>query len=121
MKKIKYYLDTTIFNFVFADVESEKKEITKKLFRDLSVIAEGIYVSSEVIREISRAPEPRRSELEGLVRETNPLLLEVDIETEELAERYVKEGIIPVKYRSDAIHIAVAVINGIEVIISWNF
>ncbi len=121
MKKIKYYLDTTVFNFVFADVDSEKKEITKKLFRDLSVIAEGIYISSEVIREISRAPEPRRSELEGLVRESNPLLLEVDIETEELAERYVKESIIPVKYRSDAIHIAVAVINGIEVIISWNF
>ena len=121
MKKIKYYLDTTIFNFVFAEGDIEKKDITLKLFKDLFLIANGIYISDEVIREISRAPEPRKSQLEGLVRETNPLLLEVDLEAEELAERYIKEGIIPERYRSDALHIAVAVINGIEVIVSWNF
>lgn len=121
MKKVKYYLATTIFNFVFAEGDAEKKDITLKLFKDLVLIAEGIYISDEVIREISRAPEPRKSQLERLLRETNPLLLEVDMEAEELAERYVKEGIIPERYRSDALHIAVAVINGIEVIVSWNF
>jgi predicted nucleic acid-binding protein len=121
LKKVKYYLDTTIFNFVFAEGDAEKKDISLKLFKDLVLIAEGIYISDEVIREISRAPEPRKSQLERLLRETNPLLLEVDIEAEELAERYVKEGIIPERYRSDALHIAVAVINGIEVIVSWNF
>lgn len=121
MKKIKYYLDTTIFNFVFAEGDAEKRDITLKLFKDLSRIAEGIYISDEVIREISRAPEPRKSQLESLLRENNPLLLEIDLEAEELAERYIKEGIIPERYRGDAIHIAVAVINGIEAIISWNF
>lgn len=121
MKKIRYYLDTTIFNFVFAEGDAEKKGITVKLFKDLPLIAEGIYISNEVVREISRADEPRRSQLERLIREANPLLLEVDIEAEELAERYIKEGIIPARYRSDALHIAVAVINGIEAIISWNY
>lgn len=121
MKKIKYYLDTTIFNFVFAEGDDEKKDITLKLFKDLPLIAEGVFISDEVIREISRANEPRKSQLEGLVRKANPLLLEVDIEVEELAERYIKEGIIPLRYRSDALHIAVAVINGIKAIVSWNF
>ena len=121
MKKIKYYLDTTIFNFVFAEGDTEKKDITVQLFKDLPSISNGIYISDEVIREINRAPEPRKSQLVGQLEETKPLLLEVDIEAEELAERYVKEGIIPERYRSDAVHIAVAVINGIEVIVSWNF
>ena len=121
MKKIKYYLDTTIFNFVFAEGDTEKKDITVKLFKDLPSISNGIYISDEVIREISRAPEPRKSQLVGQLEETNPLLLEVDIEAEELAVRYVKERIIPERYRSDAVHIAVAVVNGIEVIVSWNF
>jgi len=121
LKKIKYYLDTTIFNFVFAEGDMEKRDITLKFFRDLPLSAEGIYISDEVIREISRASEPRKSQLESLIRETNPLLLDIDIEAEELAERYIKEGIIPERYRSDAIHIAVAVINGIDVIVSWNF
>ncbi|MFZ6016982.1 MAG: PIN domain-containing protein [Nitrospirota bacterium] len=121
MKKIKYYLDTTIFNFVFAEGDAEKKDVTLKLFRDLPLIAEGIYISDEVIREVSRAPEPRKSQLEGLLREINPLLLEADLEAEELAERYIKEGIIPERYRGDALHIAVAVVNGIDAIVSWNF
>lgn len=121
MKKIKYYLDTTIFNFVFAEGDTEKKDITIKLFKDLPLIAEGTYISDEVIREISRAPEPRKSQLEELLKEVNPLLLEIDLEAEELAERYIKEGVIPERYRGDALHIAVAVINGIEAIVSWNF
>ncbi|MCF6156865.1 MAG: PIN domain-containing protein [Candidatus Brocadia sp.] len=121
MKKIACYLDTTIFNFVFAEGDAERKDITAKFFNNLPSIAEGIYISEEVIREISRAPEPRKSQLEDLVRKTNPLLLDIDLETEELAERYIKEGIIPEKYRSDALHIAVTVINGIDVIVSWNF
>ncbi|MFZ3064995.1 MAG: PIN domain-containing protein [Nitrospirota bacterium] len=121
MKKIRYYLDTTVFNFVFAESDTEKKEITLKFFKDLPLIADGVYISDEVVREISRAPEPRKSQLEGLIRGTNPFLLEIDLEIEELAERYISEGIIPEKYRSDAIHIATAVINGIDVIVSWNF
>jgi predicted nucleic acid-binding protein len=121
LKKIKYYLDTTIFNFAFAEGDTEKKNITLKLFKDLPIIAEGIYISDEVIREISRAPEPRKSQLEDLLRKTQPFLLEIGLEAEELAERYIKEGIIPEKFRGDALHIAVAVINGIEAIVSWNF
>ncbi|MEW6675336.1 MAG: PIN domain nuclease [Nitrospirota bacterium] len=102
-------------------MQKEKKDVTLKLFRDLPLIAEGIYISDEVIREVSRAPEPRKSQLEGLLREINPLLLEADLEAEELAERYIKEGIIPERYRGDALHIAVAVVNGIDAIVSWNF
>ena len=121
MKRIKYYLDTSIFNFVFAEDDRPKRDITLKFFKDLPLIAEGIYISDEVVREISRAPEPRKSQLGGLLKETNPYLLEMGIEAEELAERYIKEGIIPERYRGDALHVAVAVINGIDAIVSWNF
>jgi len=106
-----------------ADTEDDrqKRDITLKLFKDLSLIAEGTYIPDEVVREISRAPEPRKSQLEGLLEETNPYLLEMGIETEELAERYTKEGIIPERYRGDALHISMAVINGMDAIVSWNF
>jgi predicted nucleic acid-binding protein len=49
--------------------------------------------------------------------------LEVIYETETcvtLVEEYVKRKIIPRKYRDDARHIAVAVVNDIDVIITWN-
>lgn len=117
----KYYLDTTILNFAFIDDDIEKREITLKFFNQLPLLAEEVYISDEVVREVSRAPEPRKSQLEYLLREINPSILGVDFETDELANRYIKEEIISERYKSDAIHIAVAVINETEVIVSWNF
>lgn len=121
MKKIKYYLDTTILNFAFADDAPERKKHTQKLLDAFPSIAEAVYISDEVINEISKAQEPKRTQLEELVREINPFGLVIGKEAEDLAERYIKEGVIPKKYRSDALHIAVSVVNGIEVIVSWNF
>ena len=33
---------------------------------------------------------------------------------------YLQEGVVPAKFRDDARHIAVAVINSIDVIVTWN-
>lgn len=121
MKKIRCYLDTTVLNFAFADDAVEKKEITLTFLKNLPQLAEEVFISDEVIREISRASDPKKSRLEGLLREINPTLVEIDVEIEELSERYVKEGIIPERYRSDALHIAAATVHEIGVIVSWNF
>jgi len=121
LKKIKYYLDTSIFNFVFEEKDSDKKFLTEKLFDNLPSIAEGIYISDEVVREISRAPASRRNHLEDLLKKVEPYLLEINYEIEELADCYIEQGIIPEKYRGDALHIAASVVNSIEAIVSWNF
>ncbi|MFH1777033.1 MAG: hypothetical protein ABH952_05685 [Candidatus Omnitrophota bacterium] len=55
------------------------------------------------------------------MKKAAPFLLKIDTEIEELADCYIKEKIIPLRYRGDALHIAAAVVNGIEAIISWNF
>jgi len=47
--------------------------------------------------------------------------LSVDEDVLELAKRYIAEGIIPERYEDDALHIAVASINNLDAIISWNF
>ncbi|MFQ5835442.1 MAG: hypothetical protein ACE5HR_05940 [bacterium] len=38
-----------------------------------------------------------------------------------LANKYIVEGVIPVKYGNDATHIAVASVNDLDVVVSWNF
>lgn len=121
MKKIRCYLDTSVLNFFFAEDDIVRRNITVKFFDQLHIIADQVCISDEVTKEINQAPEPIRSQLMGLIGKTEPLLLEFDIEAEELAERYIREGIIPERHKSDAIHIAVATVNGIEVIVSWNF
>ena len=31
------------------------------------------------------------------------------------------EGLIPIKYRNDALHLAVAVVHDVDAVVSWNF
>jgi len=38
-----------------------------------------------------------------------------------LAREYIEKGIIPAKYEDDAFHIAVASVNDLDAIVSWNF
>lgn len=56
-----------------------------------------------------------------LIKKHKPNMLPVDDETKDLANKYVSEGVIPEKYIADALHIAVASINNMDAIISWNF
>jgi len=42
-------------------------------------------------------------------------------EIKALAEEYIVKGVIPVKYFEDALHIAVATVNSLDILISWNF
>lgn len=120
MKKTKYYIETTIFNFKFADDEPIKRDITMKFFENWPNIYGEMYISDVVNEEIARAPEDKRIKMIELIKQYDPILLSLDEECKELGESYVSEGIIPLKYRNDALHISVAVINDLDVIISWN-
>ena len=109
MKKINYYLDTSVLNFIFADDSPEKKQITLDFFKDVRSEGLEIYISDMVIDEIGSAPDPIRIELQKLLKEYAPVNLEMDLEARELAQKYISEGIIPERYRNDALHIAVAI------------
>ena len=42
-------------------------------------------------------------------------------ESDELADVYIAEGIIPVRFRMDGAHIAVASMNSLDYVLSYNF
>lgn len=120
MKKIKYYLETTVFNFVFADDDPAKKEITSKLFDNWTTLNGEMFISDIVIQEVSRAPGDKQVKLIELIRKHSPIILSIDEEIRELADRYILEKLIPEKFRNDALHIAGAVVNDLDVVVSWN-
>ena len=39
----------------------------------------------------------------------------------QLAEKYMEQKIVSENYYSDALHIAVATVIGVDVLVSWNF
>lgn len=56
-----------------------------------------------------------------LLEEYSIVTLPLDAEAERLATAYVMEGIIPQRYVLDGIHIAVATVNDLDFVVSFNF
>ncbi len=119
-KKPNLYIDTSVLSFYFADDVPKERDITREFFEEMRKDRVQTFISEIVVREINNAPEPKKSKLLNLINKYNLRVLPLDQECEDLADRYVKHKIIPLKYRDDAVHIAIAIINRVDVIITWN-
>ena len=74
-----------------------------------------------VIREINRAPQEKAVKLRGQIKKINPEELILDANAQALAKSYIEQGVIPAKYEDDALHIAIASVNNLDAVVSWNF
>lgn len=73
-----------------------------------------------MLEEIEKTPSPKREKMSEFVLKHRFKVLPNSEEAEKLAYKYVNAGLIPEKYLNDAIHIALASVNKIEVLVSWN-
>ena len=71
--------------------------------------------------ELEKAPDEKRDKMIALISEWEIPVLELNAEAERLADIYVRDGVIPLKYRTDGLHIALAAVNDLDMIISMNF
>ena len=117
---LKLYLETTMFNYFF-DTERDGHADTVKLFETIGRGEYEGYTSEYVTYELQKADEPKRSKMMELIDKYSIHVLEVNEETDRLANVYVKEGIIPAKYVLDSAHISVATVNGLDCVLSFNF
>lgn len=120
VRQLRYYVETSVWNFLLEEHRPEHRAATERFFEQLAGLG-GIGISDIVLQEIGRAPHDRQEALKKLVQRHGPELLRLDEEAEALADRYVEAGLIPVRYRNDALHLAVAVVHEFDVVVSWNF
>ncbi|MBI4678442.1 MAG: type II toxin-antitoxin system VapC family toxin [Elusimicrobia bacterium] len=120
-RKIRFYLDTSVPNHLFATDTPERMAATERFFSLLKDHARPCeaFISEMVVGEIARAPEPRRQALLEALRGFP--VLDATAESIRLARDYTQAGIIPPRYEADAIHLAVAAAHGLDMVISWNF
>ena len=120
MKIARLYLETSVWNFCFADDAPEKKEITLRFFERVRHGAYQVFISDTVLEEIAQAPTTKRTQLLTVIADIAPELLELDDEVLRLARCYLKEGILPANKLEDAVHAAVATVHEVDALISWN-
>lgn len=121
MRVPKLYFDTSVFNFAIAEDVPNEKDFTLKLFNEVKNGKYEVFISQVVVREINRAPQEKAVRLRDQIKKVDPVELIIDGNVQVLAREYIDRGIIPVKYEDDALHIAIASVNNLDVIVSWNF
>lgn len=119
MIKAKVYLDTTVPSAYYDERAPDRQRLTRQFWTERLPDFEAI-ISTVVLLEIRDTPDPeKRVKMGQLVMGLTVLVF--DEEADGLAQEYVRRGIFPEKYASDANHVAIAVANGADYFTSWNF
>lgn len=121
MRKLKLYLETSVWSFFFADDAPEKRDITKRFFEAVSGGVYEIFFSEVVMRELNNAPEPKKALFAELLEKFNPTKLEITDEIEDLASLYMERGAVPAAKRDDALHVSIATNYEVDAVITWNY
>ncbi len=121
MKKLKLYLDTTIWNYPFETHSPERTAETLEFFKMVRMGLYEVFYSEMVAREIEATQTPRRHLMDQLISEVAPQMLEATNEVEQLALEYLNKSVLPKKSRFDAFHVAYSTIYQMDALVSWNF
>ena len=120
IKKLRLYLETTVFNYYF-DTDRDGHEDTVRLFEAIGAGEYEAYTSEYVMIELRNANDPKKSNMLTLSKEHGITILDTDDEAVRMATLYIQNGIIPVKYSFDAIHVAIASVNDLDCVLSFNY
>ena len=120
MRKLRLYLETSTWNFYFADDAPEKKDITQEFFENVKQGRYDVFISETVLNEIDRADEPKKNQLMHLIKECNPQMLDIAQEAIDLSKEYISQKIIPEVKVEDALHVSVATVYEMDALITWN-
>jgi predicted nucleic acid-binding protein len=113
----RIYIDTSVVGGFF---DEEFKEVTQRLFKRLEDNEVKFVISDLLELELIQAPNHVN---ELLLKYPNDRFERIEL-TEEimnLADRYIAEKVVGKTSLEDCRHIALATVNRVDVLASWNF
>jgi predicted nucleic acid-binding protein len=119
--KRKVYVETSVISYLTARpsktiLGAAHQQITLAWWETRNQYE--LLVSESVLRECD-AGDPDAARKRLAVLSDIPLLL-ITEQAVQIAESLVERGIIPPKAAEDALHIAIATVNGVDYLLTWN-
>jgi hypothetical protein len=115
MKQLRIYIENSVIGGYF---DTAFEDATRELFEKFRSGEYLAIISTHTYGELDNgAPDNVKLNLETIRYEK----IDVTEEMLDLTQKYMNEKIVSEQYRSDALHIAIATISGVDVLVSWNF
>jgi hypothetical protein len=122
--KQKLYIETSVVSYLVAKPSRDlliaaRQQATVEFWSKLFSSDFTGYVSTLVHQEARQGDsEQARKRMDAL---SSLIVLDIDQEAQALAEKILADNAVPAEYPDDALHMAVAAVNGMDVLITWNF
>ena len=118
----RVYLETSVVSYLVArpsrDIVVLGHQETTRAWWDCSVALHEVYVSELVHLEVGRGdPGAASQRLKAIAQFP---VLAISEEARGLADLYVREIPLPVKASADALHLAIATLNRMDYVVTWN-
>lgn len=115
------YLETSIIGYASSRpsrdlITAANQQLTRDWWDDREKY--GLYISEAVIAECSAGDSVAAQERFALIQGIP--ILDVTFEAEQLADKLLTQVPLPEKANVDALHIAIATVNGIDYLLTWN-
>ncbi|MBI4652616.1 hypothetical protein HY745_15350 [Candidatus Desantisbacteria bacterium] len=119
--KNKIYLDTSIPS-AYLDFSKPVRQLITQKWLEIESKNYSLYISTLTMVEINRTKkDSKKNTINNLINEYNCRQLEINEEAIELSKKYITHGAIPPKEVENSLHIAIATVNKITLLASWNF
>lgn len=117
MKKLRVYIDTSVIGGCF---DKEFLDWSEKFFNEVTKKRIIAVISDLTVRELQLAPKEVRDFHDSLPKDCVEKV-GLTAESETLAKSYIKEAVVTNNHLADAQHIAIATVEKVDVLVSWNF
>ena len=123
MSKPVAYIETSVVSYLTAKqprdvIVTAYQEVTREWWG--TAFAAFELVASELGKTEAEAGDERAAR--GRLKALEPVkLLDITEDAEYLTRRLLDQGAVPRQAAADAAHIAIAVTNGVDYLVTWNF
>jgi predicted nucleic acid-binding protein len=115
------YLETSFVSACVTDLTDAasiyRRQISTEWW-ETQAARHSLYVSPEVVAELSHHAFPRRREALAMIRDVQSLSIDEDVRG--LAHLLIREKVMPAPLAGDALHVAIATVHGMEYMLTWN-
>ena len=119
MARQRTYLDASVPSAYYDDRAPDRQRLTREFWSERLQGFDAV-VSEVVLQELEDTPAPEKREILRALVDSFPVL-EFDQEARALSEEFIRRGIFRERYAADAQHAAIAAVNGVGFLCSWNF
>lgn len=116
----RVYIETSVWGMVAPGQNPVLQEPTIEFLEQCERGVVKAYISDVVANEIRQAPPVVQAAIEHWIARVKPVELTLSEDADRLAQRLIEEGVVPQRRLDDPRHVACALVNGLDMLISWN-